>query len=62
MYRTFMRNYNTIITVRDIVNRETPPKNDAAPTKANAPGSIQDQYPAIIIKQLVMNTIFKSSE
>ena len=34
----------TIITVSDIVSLDTPPKNDAAPTRANAPGSIQPQY------------------
>ena len=34
----------TIITVRDMVSRETPPKNDAAPINANAPGSTQTQY------------------
>ena len=33
----------TIITVNDIVSLDTPPKNDAAPIKANAPGSIHAQ-------------------
>ena len=33
----------TMITVNDIVRRETPPKKEAAPTKANAPGSIHNQ-------------------
>ena len=43
----FWRNYElrTMITVSDIVSLDTPPKNDAAPIKANAPGSIQAQYP-----------------
>ena len=31
-----------IITVSDIVNRETPAKNDAAPIRAIAPGSIHE--------------------
>ena len=33
-----------MITVRDIVSLETPAKNEAAPTNANAPGSTQLQY------------------
>ena len=33
-----------MITVSDIVNLETPPKKDAAPTRAKAPGSIHAQY------------------
>ena len=33
----------TIITVTAIVRRETPPKNEAAPMRAKAPGSIQPQ-------------------
>ena len=31
------------MTAKAIVNLDTPPKNDAAPTNANAPGSIHDQ-------------------
>ena len=31
-----------MMTVRDMVNLDTPPKNEAAPIKAIAPGSIQD--------------------
>ena len=39
------------MTVKEIVNRETPAKNDAAPIRAIAPGSIQEwnasgQFPA----------------
>ena len=37
----------TIMTVRDIVNLDTPPKKDAAPIKAKAPGSIQAQYSSV---------------
>ena len=33
----------TMITVSDIVSLETPPKNEAAPTSAIAPGSIHFQ-------------------
>ena len=33
----------TMITVNDIVSLETPPKNDAAPMSAKAPGSIHAQ-------------------
>ena len=33
----------TIITVNDIVSLDTPPKNDAAPIRAKAPGSIHAQ-------------------
>ena len=32
-----------MITVRDMVSRDTPPKNDAAPMRAIAPGSIHFQ-------------------
>ena len=35
----------TIITVSDIVSLDTPPKNDAAPIKAKAPGSIHAHWP-----------------
>ena len=31
------------MTVSDIVSRDTPPKKEAAPTRAKAPGSIQAQ-------------------
>ena len=31
------------MTVSDIVSRETPPKNEAAPINAMAPGSIQEE-------------------
>lgn len=34
----------TIMTVSDIVRRDTPPKNEAAPIRAKAPGSTQAQY------------------
>lgn len=33
----------TMITVSDIVRRDTPPKNEAAPMSASAPGSIHIQ-------------------
>ncbi len=33
-----------MITVSDMVSLETPPKNDAAPMRAKAPGSIHAQY------------------
>ena len=33
-----------MMTVSDTVNLDTPPKNEAAPTRAKAPGSIQAQY------------------
>ena len=47
-YATFnhnkiVMNSITIITVRDIVSLVTPPKNEAAPTSAMAPGSIHAQ-------------------
>ena len=35
---------STMITVRDIVRRVTPPKKETEPSRANAPGSIQAQY------------------
>lgn len=35
------------MTVNDIVNLDTPPKNDAAPIKAKAPGSIQAHKPSV---------------
>lgn len=34
----------TIMTVKDMVRRDTPPKKAAAPIRAKAPGSIQAQY------------------
>ena len=34
---------HTMITVSDIVSLETPPKNEAAPIRAKAPGSIHSQ-------------------
>lgn len=37
-----------MITVKDMVRRDTPPKKEAAPIKANAPGSIHDQYSSLL--------------
>ena len=40
MNRMYFNRDLTIITVSDMVSLDTPPKNDAAPINANAPGSI----------------------
>ena len=35
------------MTVSDMVSLDTPPKNEAAPIKANAPGSIHAHSPIL---------------
>ena len=39
--------WRTMMTVRDMVSRETPAKNDAAPMRAIAPGSIHCQNASV---------------
>lgn len=49
-----------MMTVRDMVSLDTPPKNEAAPISAKAPGSIHAQYPgndtAMLTRALFSNT------
>ena len=42
---------STMITVRDIVRRVTPPKKETEPSRANAPGSIHAQYLCVCVRR-----------